>query len=200
MNIREMLKHPLVYQAFQMAGGFFGARIKAIQKYLPLREGDNIIDIGCGPGFIVNYLQKGISYLGFDIDEKYIAYANANFGDKGRFICGYFNEDTAFKYGPADVVLMNGVLHHLTDKEVDQTLRGIKQALMPGGRLFTLDGCFAEGQSALACLLLKYDRGQYVRTQEGYQSLMIKHFDTVDVHLEHSLSWIPYTWIIMVSR
>ncbi|CAG1021907.1 partial demethylmenaquinone methyltransferase / 2-methoxy-6-polyprenyl-1,4-benzoquinol methylase, partial [Methylococcales bacterium] len=197
MNIREILKQPLVYQTFQRLGGFFSARLKAIQAHLPLNEGDKVLDIGCGPGFIVNYMPKGISYYGFDIDKHYIAYANAKFGHKGRFICGFFNEDTASQYREADIVMMNGVLHHLTDEEVDQTLCVIKKALKPGGRLFTLDGCFVEGQSVLAHMLLKYDRGNYVRTQDHYRSLIIKHFDLVDVHVENSLSWVPYTWIIM---
>jgi len=36
MGITDILKHPLVYQAYQNSGGFFGARLKAIAAYLPM--------------------------------------------------------------------------------------------------------------------------------------------------------------------
>lgn len=200
MSIRDILKHPLIYQAFQNAGGFFGARLRAMRAYLPMEEGLRVADIGCGPGFIVKHLPANIRYSGFDTDEKYVAYARANFGDKGRFVCRVFDEQAAREIGPQDIVLMNGVLHHLSDYEAHQTLAVIKQALASGGRLFTLDGCFANGQPRLARFLLEQDRGQHVRTREQYQSLLQRHFDKIEVHIENSLSWVPYTWIVMIGR
>jgi glucose-1-phosphate cytidylyltransferase len=44
----------LVYQKFQEAGGFFGARVKSIECYLTLKDGQCVSAVGCGPGFIVN--------------------------------------------------------------------------------------------------------------------------------------------------
>jgi hypothetical protein len=37
--MKAILSHPALYQAYQNAGGFFGARIKAIADYLTLRPG-----------------------------------------------------------------------------------------------------------------------------------------------------------------
>jgi hypothetical protein len=115
-------------------------------------------------------------------------------------VCGFFDEDAAHRHRPVDVVMMNGVLHHLGDAEADGTLRVIKEVLRPGGKLFTLDGCFVEGQPALARLLLQYDRGQFVRTQEAYRALLTKHFGSVEVHIDKHLSWMPYTWITIVAH
>ena len=136
--ITDILKLPLVYQMFQHLGGFFDARLKAIGSYLPIKSGQKVVDIGCGPGFIVEHLPRGISYLGFDTDASYIAYATARFGDKGRFFCQIFDEQVARNHAPVDIVMMNGVLHHMNDNEVHQNLVGIKKALGSGGRLFTL--------------------------------------------------------------
>ena len=80
MSITDILKHPAVYQAYQDIGGFHAGRLKAIATYLPMKGGEKVVDIGCGPGFIVNDLPPSISYAGFDTDERYIAYANAHFG------------------------------------------------------------------------------------------------------------------------
>jgi SAM-dependent methyltransferase len=33
-----------------------------------------VLDIGCGPAYIVEYL-RGATYFGFDINSRYIAYA-----------------------------------------------------------------------------------------------------------------------------
>jgi SAM-dependent methyltransferase len=200
MDIRDVLGSPLIYQTYQRAGGFFGARLRAIKACLPLKPGERIVDIGCGPGFIVECLPPGIIYSGYDTNAKYIEYATARFGGKGTFICNLFDSETARAHGPADVVMMNGLLHHLDDRELDATLAVIKEVLAPGGRVFTLDGCFANGQSSIARALLKSDRGKFVRNEEQYRSLMEKHFASVDVLIDHHLSWIPYTWIVMVGR
>ena len=200
MIVKDVLGHPVVYQQFQNAMGFFGARVKAIGAYLPLQRGEKVVDIGCGPGFIVNHIPAGVSYLGFDIDQNYIAYASRRFGDKGLFFCQLFDEAQAKKYGPIDVVMMNGVLHHLADDEVHETLKVIKGGLRAGGRLFTLDGCFSDEQSRIARFLLKSDRGRHVRTRAHYESLLSRHFHTVEVHIENAMARVPYTFIIMVSQ
>jgi len=54
--MRAILKHPALYQAYQTAGGFFGARVRAIADYLTLRPGMRVIDIGCGAGYILRHL------------------------------------------------------------------------------------------------------------------------------------------------
>jgi SAM-dependent methyltransferase len=161
--------------------------------------GERVVDIGCGPGFIVKDLPSGVSYLGFDTDERYIAYATGKFGRKGRFFCQVFDRSAASEHGPVDIVMMNGVLHHLSDEEVRETLPAIRAALGNGGRLITIDGCFVDGQSWIAKTLLKNDRGQYVRTRPHYESLMRGAFDRVEVHIENSLSRIPYTFIVMIG-
>jgi len=200
MRIRSILEHPLVYQYFQQLGGYFGARLKGLRAFLPIESGARIADIGCGPGFIVKHLPADISYTGFDTDARYIAYARAKFGSKGRFLHRLFDDDAARDHGPFDIVMMNGVLHHLSDVEAQQTLRVIRASLHAGGRLFTLDGCFVDGQSAAARFLLERDRGQFVRREDGYRALLARHFDAVEVHVDRRLSWAPYTWIVMVGR
>lgn len=35
--MKELLRFPALYQAYQGVGGFFGARVKSIAEYLPLK-------------------------------------------------------------------------------------------------------------------------------------------------------------------
>lgn len=198
--MKAMLKHPALYQAYQNAGGFFGARIKAIGDYLTLRPGMRIIDIGCGPGYILRHLPDGIDYVGFDVDEAYIAYAQRSFGDLGAFHCRHFDAAAAREFAGADVVMMNGVLHHIGNDELKSTLADISDVLADDGVLFTLDGCYAEGQSRIAKWLLDNDRGDFVRDRDGYYHLLRSAFPRVNLDIRDDYSRVPYTFAIGVSQ
>ena len=198
--MKQVLKHPAIYQLYQELGGFFGARVRAIRQYLPLAPGMKVIDIGCGPGYIVRHLPAGIDYVGLDIDEPSIAHARARFGGKGQFDTRFFDAAAVDDLGPVDVVMMNGVMHHIGDADLAATLACVKAALRPGGLLFTLDGCYAPGQSRIDKWLLDNDRGVHVRDAARYRALLAGTFDDVDLHIRNDLSRLPYTFAIGVAR
>jgi SAM-dependent methyltransferase len=198
--MKAILSSPALYQAYQNAGGFFGARIKAISEYLTIRPGMRIIDIGCGPGYILRHLPQGIDYIGFDIDEAYVDHARRSFGDRGKFCCRYFDAAAANEFAGTDIVMMNGVLHHIADEELKGTLANIRDVLKSGGVLFTLDGCYREGQSRLAKWLLDNDRGKFVRDQNGYDLVLRSVFENVDMVIRDDYARVPYTFVIGISR
>ena len=198
--MKEILRHPAIYQFYQELGGFFGARVAAIREYLEIRPGARVIDIGCGPGHIVRHLPRDIDYIGLDIDAAGIAYARARFGDRGRFAVRLFDAAAVRDLGPADVVMMNGVMHHIGDPDLAATLGHVGDVLKPGGTLFTLDGCYAAGQSRIARWLLDNDRGVHVRDAEGYRRLLARSFTDVAMHVRDDYSRLPYTFAIGVAR
>jgi SAM-dependent methyltransferase len=198
--MKAILSHPALYQAYQNAGGFFGARVKAIADYLTLHSGMRVIDIGCGPGYILRHLPPGIDYNGFDIDQAYIEHAQRSFGHLGKFHCRYFDAAAASEFAGADVIMMNGVLHHIADEELNATLANVRNALKSDGVLFTLDGCYREGQSRIARWLLDNDRGEFVRDRNGYGRVLGGAFEKVDLVIRDDYSRVPYTFIIGISR
>lgn len=194
------MQHPLeiadVYHTWQKMGGFFGARLKAFRDYLDLSKVHRIFDIGCGPGHIIKYIPERIDYIGFDINSRYIASANRRFGSRGHFVLRAFDRSAAADYGQPDLIIMNGVLHHMDNVCARLTLENIAAVLPDQGVFFGLDGCYRVGQNPISRYLLQNDRGQFVRTALEYQKLVNSVFPRTEVFVREDLSWIPYTFAI----
>jgi SAM-dependent methyltransferase len=116
---------------------------------------------------------------------------------KGTFLCQDASELAVQEPHSFDIVMANGLLHHLTDEQAEKTFEIAAKALKPNGYLVTFDGCILKGQSPIARLLLHLDRGKFVRTQKGYEELAKKYFATVSSYIRHDMYSIPYTIIIM---
>jgi len=200
MSLTNVLAIPQLYQAVQEMGGFHWGRLHALQKYLSPKAGERVIDIGCGPGYVARDLPDQIDYLGFDIDERYIAFANRRFAKRGRFFCRPFDEAAAKTFAPADIVLMHGVLHHVSDEDAAGVLSAVANVLRPGGALFTVDPAYKEGQSWYLRFLMNHDRGRFTRTPEQYVQLLAGSFASVESHTHEDLARIRYTLFVGISR
>lgn len=194
--MRQILTHPEVYQAYQRAGGFFGARLKALRDYVDFSRVKRVFDIGCGPGHIVQYIPAGIDYIGFDTAIRYIDYANQKWRGRGRFVARDFDRSAVAAFGKPDLILMNGVLHHMDDATAIQVVADAAQALGRDGVYFALDGCYRDGQNPISRYLLDKDRGEYVREAEGYEAIVRTAFPNTEVFVRDDLSWAPYTFAI----
>jgi SAM-dependent methyltransferase len=201
MDIRQILESPAIYQKFQVWGGFFGARLKAMKDYMPhLSPGAAVFDIGCGPGHVLAHLDQPINYHGFDVDKTYIEFARQQFGRLGRFHLCEFDKTASERFGKADLVMMNALLHHLSDEHATRVLIDVRDSLAAGGALFSLDGCLRDGQHPFARWMHTHDRGDYVRDQSGYRRLLESVFPSVDMHIREDLSWVPHTYCITVCK
>ena len=83
-GIRSILSHPTAYSAFQYLMGAKQDWTLFVNRYVRPKNGDVVLDIGCGPADIVEYLPK-VDYWGFDISEEYITKAKVKYGQRGRF-------------------------------------------------------------------------------------------------------------------
>src|SRR5262249_8980694 len=136
-------------------------------RYLSLKTGERVLDLGCGTGTLLEQL-PACDYLGLDINHRYIDFAKLRYHDRGRFSCrdvrdGLFSDEPAF-----DLVVMNGFLHHLDDPSASTALKVARAALKTTGRMVLVEPCFSAEQPRLARLLITIDRGQHVRTLAGY--------------------------------
>ncbi len=199
MKIRGVLSHAGVYGLFQRMVGAERERRLYVERHVRPVAGDRVLDIGCGPADILHALPS-VTYVGFDMSSSYIEAARRRFGARGQFEVGSISVELAGKYTGFDLVLANGVLHHLPDQGATALFELAKAALKPGGRLVTFDGCFVDNQSRIARFLLKKDRGEHVRNEAAYLKLATGVFGDVTATVTDDLLRVPYTHLVLECR
>jgi cyclopropane fatty-acyl-phospholipid synthase-like methyltransferase len=167
-----------------------------IETYVRPKSSDTVLDIGCGPAYILNFLPD-VDYYGFDMDAGYIDAARKRYGKRGTFACKMVSKNALDENSQFDLILAKGVLHHLTDPEAADMFELAQAHLNKGGRLITFDGCYVPGQNYFAKKFLAMDRGKYVRTKEAYLKLASHSFSNITLTIRHDLLRIPYTILIM---
>lgn len=191
-----LLESSFLYSSFQKLTGALQARIKAVER-LGIRPGDRILDMGCGPADILEYLPKDVNYTGLDNNKNYIKSAKKHYKDRGYFFCDDINDDllndNIIEKNSFNIILAFGILHHLPDDQAVRLFELARTFLIKGGKLITFDGCFTREQTLMTKLILKLDRGNFVRTEEEYAELANYHFADVKTEIATKVLHIPYT-------
>jgi 2-polyprenyl-3-methyl-5-hydroxy-6-metoxy-1,4-benzoquinol methylase len=199
-----LLAKPAIYEFIQRLVGGPKGRVflkNFVDSHVAPRQGSRILDIGCGPGTILKNIPETLNchYCGFDMNPAYIEAAQAQYGHRGRFFCKRVSEASLDGAGTFDIVLAIGVLHHLNDVEAQTLIQLAHHVLVSGGYLVTLDPVFVPGQNRIARFLISRDRGKFVRSPEGYQSLAHSIFANVECTVLHNMLRLPYTHFVMKS-
>ena len=165
-------------------------------EVLGARDGDKLVDIGCGPADIIRRLPR-VEYVGCDVSEAYIQDARRTFGDRAVFIVGSCED---WRRDPrthdADIVLAHGVLHHVDDEEFLRILTFAREVLKPGGRFVFYEPCYLIWQSWLSAFLMSHDRGQHIRKEEEWKVLAGRVFGVVTTNIVTNVNRLGYIGII----
>jgi SAM-dependent methyltransferase len=111
---------------------------------LGLRQGDHLLDLGCGPGlYSTRFAERGLEVTGVDYSRRSLDYAQARAREKGLPI-EYVYEDyvtmdaARFAGRFKAAVLIYGDICVLNDEARDRVLANVRTILVPGG-LFAFD-------------------------------------------------------------
>lgn len=191
---KKILNYPILYKLSQKIFFADNFRKKILKKFVKDKN-LNILDIGCGPGNMIKYLNFK-RYYGFDTDKKYIEYAKKKY-KKCHFFCEIFSKSSIKKIGKIDTVILFGLLHHINNDEVNQLLKNIKLTLKNKYKIIILDPVYEDGQNLVAKFLINNDRGKFVRTSKEYIELFKKlNFNPIFKIYHQKI--VPYTWIVSV--
>lgn len=199
LDPRYFLRMPFVYSSYQKLVGGYRARKLFVKNMVRIKSNQKILDIGCGPGDILDFLPE-VDYIGIDLDSSYIEKAKKKYSNRGTFICSGVNKFNINEPETFDIVIASGVLHHLNDKECIKLFKLAYKAMKPNGRLITYDGCYIKNQNLISKMFLKLDRGKFVRTKKEYERLAKSCFPKVESIIEEHYFRIPYTSIGMECK
>jgi SAM-dependent methyltransferase len=192
LDPRVLLGNPLAYRAHSRLAASRARKQSFVERFLHPSAGDRVLDIGCGTAALLSHMPE-VTYIGFDLSREYIENARETHGKRGEFHHRALTAKAAKEFEPFDLVMAIGVLHHLNDVEAELLFGVAHDALKPGGRLVTCDGAFVPKQNPIARVLLKMDRGEFIRSPLNYETMARRVFSSVECSVHHDLNSFPYT-------
>ena len=132
-----------------------------------------IVDIGCGPGLLVRSAEKtGCEYLGIDRNPYVIEYCKNLYSDKAGVTFRQDRlENESIRLTSKDIAVMNGVVHHLDDDQLDVLLERLSSC-----RALIIADHWKSGSASLSSafvpsMLQKMDRGRFLRPYRYFENL-----------------------------
>ncbi len=106
-------------------------------RALDVREGDRILDAGCGSGVLAELLarRKGTDVLGLDANPRAIEFASRTFKRRNLAFRTAWLEETDLPESRFDKIVSLEVLEHLTLEQEQRTLTSFHRLLAPAGLL-----------------------------------------------------------------
>ena len=100
-----------------------------------MRQPEQHLDIGCGPGTFIGTLpDRGVS-VGVDISQVQLDYAGRNYAGQGRRFVAIAPGALPFADNTFDCVTLVELIEHLTPADTLTTLNEAHRVLRPGGQL-----------------------------------------------------------------
>jgi cyclopropane-fatty-acyl-phospholipid synthase len=114
-------------------------KLELVCTKLDLREGQRVLDIGCGWGsFAIHAAERhGVSVVGITLSERQAALARKRVAERGLAdrIEIRVQDYRAIVDGPFDAVASIGMVEHVGSRQIDVYARQLAQLVKPGGRV-----------------------------------------------------------------
>ena len=136
-----------------------------------IRKKDYVLDFGSGAGFFSNIFNPN-KYLGVEINNNFVAVSKKNNKKykyrvlKNNYLRGYEKR--------INLIFINNVLHHLTDKQIIDTFSFFEKNLKKRTEVFIIEPLFPKTFFSLEFFLKVLDIGNNIKTKKNYLSLFKK--------------------------
>jgi len=161
---------------FEIYDGFFpaertAAEVDGIVARLGLREGARVLDLACGHGrHAVPLAERGCAVTGFDLSEACLERARADAAARGVDVRWVGGDMRALPFDAEFDAVINvfTAFGYFADEADDvETLRGVRRALVPGGR-FLLETLHRDALPARFQPHLEYTTSRGARVVRDY--------------------------------
>lgn len=172
--INRVLETPLAWNISQFVLGGNANKQKLYRSLFTLTG--KLMDFGCADGNTFTAF-KDFDYYGVDIDTKFIDYARNKYKDyeNAHWVAADILNNP-FEANTFDYILFAGTGHHIPDDKIHPILNSLINMTRKKGKLYIIDIVSKpESDTWWKKLLIRFDQGQFTRTQAKYQD-MLYHF------------------------
>lgn len=191
----------------------YSAYVEWVQRYAPVHDFPNVLDIGCGTGVLTQlFVSAGYQVSGLDLSEEMLTIASERLGQNVPLYCMSMHELDGFSELDVVTIAIDSLNYVTEEDAVVETLKRIFEALRDGGQLFFdvhslykmndifLDGPFTYDDGAL-CYIWHTEQGDFehsvvhqmtffVETEQG----LYERFD--EEHVQRTFAAEQYTkWL-----
>ena len=173
--INFLLKNPSLYRFYQKTVRKKYDEYDFIKFIFEKKFFKNIrmLDICCGDSYILEYINEFIDdYIGIDNNDKYLNQCKKrwkNFNFFNLDLNNLKNIDEFLKFKP-NFIFVNGAIHHLND----ETVKSINSFIVKNfsDSYFLSIDPVRNNNNFLNNVMIKLDRGQFIRNKVQYEELM----------------------------
>ena len=193
--------------ASEMGSNFRGAleRSGALVDSLGLNAGDTVADVGTGVGHLLPFILKRIGSSGTifaeDIYPEFLDKVRKRVADAGwrnvHPVLGT-EHDPKLPSNQLDAAILLDTYHHLNYPQ--EMMRGVRQALKPGGRLFVVDYYRSRANPSASLeevrRHIRLDRDDVVKEIEAQGFSLTKQWD----HVPFSWNQTSFTYVLVFEK
>jgi len=183
--INFLLKYPFFYRLYQNIIRSKTSEYRFLEYLFKELSNEKlkILDICCGDSNILNFIDKYIfDYVGIDYSDKYLNLCSKRWKQFKFLKCDLssnFYPKEIIKFNP-NFIFLNGAIHHLDNNTV-KSITNFVLVNFPHAKFLSI-APIINNNKILNKIMLKMDRGKYIRDHDGYSNLMksFKSFEADD--------------------
>lgn len=199
--IATLLRVPFMYRLSQLLFGGRSIKKHIFNNYWTSYPGMRILDVGCGPAQDRDLLGDDVFWTGLETSEQYVRSVRNSLRPSDSIFHGDVSTLLDLNITSFDVVLLSGVLHHLSDDLAKTVLSDCIKVLAPNGKIFTIDPVRMPGASKFEEYLINSDRGKFVRNNEEYDQLIPLAFSQKSIEVVNKVGFLPQsTRVAIISK